>query len=461
MRSLMGLETEYAVMTPGQGTGEGARGRVVGWLLSTARRELCCLPDAFLPGLYLENGARLYLDTGNHPEFSTPECPSPRDAVRYALAGDRIIASLLPGAAPGRRGIDMTVYRSNVDHSGTGTTWGCHESYLYQSDPRGLARQVIPHLVSRIVYTGAGGFNNRTRGVEFTISPRVPHLVRALSPHSTTRRGIFHTKNESLCGEDFNRLHVLSGESLCSQLGNLLKMGTTALVVLLADAGRSPAPKVQFADPLEAMRSYAADPSCTSTARLETGEQVTAIEVQRTFLEAAEQLVASGSAPEWAEEICHEWRTILAQLEGAPESICTTLDWGIKLAIYQDRARRAGIPWVSRPPLRLRNHLLELDTRFADITPMGIFNMLDAAGVLSHQRLESCQIEDAIHNPPQSGRARKRGGYIRQLRDGSGRYGCDWEGIYDRETGQRLPLNDPFGEGVERWETTVQTEQNL
>jgi proteasome accessory factor A len=446
------METEYAVMARGPGFGEDDRALTASWLLSAARRELRALPDEVLSGLYLENGSRLYIDSGNHPELSTPECASPRDAVRYALAGDRIVASLQTAVTRARRGVEMTITRSNVDHSGAMTTWGCHESYLCRTRPARLPRWIIPHLVSRIIYTGAGGFNNLAREAEFVLSPRVPHLERVVSEESTEARGIFHTKNQPLCDGGFHRLHVLSGESLCSELGNLLKLGTTALVVLLADAGCSPAAELQFVDPLEAIHTYSIDPSCTWTAELETGEQVTAIEVQRRFLEAAELLVVSGHAPAWAHEICREWRAILVRLEDAPESIRTSLDWGIKLAIYRDRARRAELPWVPRGLRSIRDHLLELDTRFADIGPQGIFNMLDASGVLSHRRLEPCQIDDAVRNPPRSGRARKRGRYIRQLSGDNERYACNWGGIYDCLEERALRLGDPFGERAEHWQ---------
>jgi proteasome accessory factor A len=452
MRTLMGIETEYAVMAHGQPSQEISRHQFVDWLFTSAMRDLCSLPDLSAPGVYLENGSRLYLDTGSHPEFSTPECLTPRDAVRYALAGDRIMSSLLNSAARGRKSPEMAIYRSNVDYSGSKSTWGCHESYLHRSDPESLPAHVIPHLVSRIIYTGAGGFSNVSKGVDFTLSPRVPHLVRISSSESTAARGIFHTKNETLSGGRFNRMHVLCGESLCSHLGNLLKMGTTALVVLLVDAGRSPAPRVRFRNPVKAMRCFAADPSCTSAAELTSGKQVTAIEVQRVFLKAAEELVASGQAPGWSQEVCHEWRRVLEQLEQAPASIRTSLDWGIKLAIYRDRVERAGLRWGSRAMLRLRDQLLELDTRFADISPKGIFNMLDGAGVLSHQRLAPSEIQDAVYNPPQSGRARKRGGYIRQMSNERLRYRCAWQRIYDRGQKRTLNLADPFGEIAEFWE---------
>ena len=37
----------------------------------------------------------------------------------------------------------------------------------------------MPHLVSRVVYTGAGGFNNLSKGIEFTLSPPFDKIGRA------------------------------------------------------------------------------------------------------------------------------------------------------------------------------------------------------------------------------------------------------------------------------------------
>src|SRR5436853_6665666 len=46
----------------------------------------------------LENGARLYLDVGSHPEYATPECDSLLDLVTHDKAGERILESLLGSA---------------------------------------------------------------------------------------------------------------------------------------------------------------------------------------------------------------------------------------------------------------------------------------------------------------------------------------------------------------------------
>ena len=56
--------------------------------------------------VFLQNGARLYLDVGSHPEYATPECDSLYDLVVHDKAGERILESLLRlgRAAPARGG---------------------------------------------------------------------------------------------------------------------------------------------------------------------------------------------------------------------------------------------------------------------------------------------------------------------------------------------------------------------
>ena len=48
--------------------------------------------------VFLENGARLYLDVGSHPEYATPECDSIYDLVVHDKAGERILEHLLLSA---------------------------------------------------------------------------------------------------------------------------------------------------------------------------------------------------------------------------------------------------------------------------------------------------------------------------------------------------------------------------
>ena len=502
---LMGIETEYAVSAMYPGGGSIEQNELVNRLLGLARGKLVHLPDIG-GGLYLGNGARFYLDYGNHPELTTPECTNPWDVVRYILAGERILADLAQELARDL-GVEVMVFKSNVDYGSRWVTWGCHESYMHRAQPYTLSEQIIPHLVTRIIYTGAGGFNSQSSGLEFTLSPRVPHLANVESNNSTSDRGIFHTKDESLTRPGFHRLHIICGESLCSETAMWLKVATTALVVAMAEAGLRPGLAVGLHSPLKAMQTIASDPSCSALVETVGGRRQSALEIQYHYLSLAEQHLANSRMPPWAEEVCRRWREMLNLLLDAPESV-ETLDWGIKRALYANYANSRGVAWDSLPhwtrvlaglrlvlddsdeyerPLtadfilnnvslakpamerfndfleekglswnaldsvfKLRQELLEIDMRFGQLGENGVFAGLDRAGVLAHHIPGVEAIEEAISEPPAVGRARIRGEVIRRLAGQKGNYQCDWQGIFDAGTNRLLDLSEPF-ESAERW----------
>ena len=476
MERLFGVETEYAFTALNRRRMRISPGNMMGPLIGLARQRLTWLPDGTQGGVFLQNGARLYIDAGCHPEFSTPECANPWDLVRYVQAGECILADLARALETEEREVSETsVLRSNVDYSGSRATWGCHESYLHRQDPQIFPDQIIPHLVSRIIYTGAGGFNSlQPSGLEFTLSPRVWHLTHEVSGESTQNRGIFHTKNESLSSSGYSRLHILCGESLCSELASWLKIGTTALVVALIDAGVRPGDGVHVWAPLTAMREFAGDPTCSTTAKLHDGTRLSALDIQRHYLSQAEEHLHRDFMPPFAQAVCERWRAILDALGGAPESVATQLDWAIKFLLYTDRARRQGIAWESipswgqvvaklaelhasqaprgggrarldlnlathlcalRPPrelvrflrehdlrweslatfVKLQKELFEIDTCFGQLGDRGIFTLMDRDGVLAHHVAGVDNIAHAVENPPAIGRARVRGESVRKI----------------------------------------------
>jgi proteasome accessory factor A len=500
---LLGVETEYALGASDARGASARAGPVLEALMRTARRHLATLPDEMSRGVFLQNGARFYVDCGGHPEFTTPECSNPWDVVRYIQAGAAILLRLAGTPRGPRRAAQPAFFRCNVDYSGTGSTWGCHESYMHRADPALLPKQMIPHLVSRLVYAGAGGFDNLSPGVQFMLSPRTAHLTRDVSHDSTAQRGIFHTKDEALCGNGYHRLHILCGESLCSELATWLKVGATALVVALSEAGLGPGEAVQLRAPVAAMRAFASDPTCTVTAETATGERLTAIAIQRHYLAQAEAHVHDAFMPPWAGEVCRRWRAVLDCLSGGWESVATSLDWAIKLALYKEEARRRGLGWESLATwtavaatlraalaragqhdgsltlrlvldrhspiadevtrltstvlrehglgwdgfaafLDVRSRLFEIDTRFGQLGCEGLFATLDAGGVLTHHVDGVDNVEHAIENPPAVVRAQLRGQLVRELTGHDGRYRCDWEGVWDCQDSKWIDLLDPF-----------------
>ena len=112
---LSGMEMEYAFSALGpQGT-RVDQGAALMRFMDLARESLPHLPDSVASGIFLQNGSRLYLDCGGHPELATPEVADPWDACRYSLAGDRILVTLAERMAGRHNGVEQVVLgRSNV-----------------------------------------------------------------------------------------------------------------------------------------------------------------------------------------------------------------------------------------------------------------------------------------------------------------------------------------------------------
>jgi proteasome accessory factor A len=505
---LLGVETEYAISAM-QGREPVERVPVIRRLMELAHATLPNVQDGSSSGLFMENGARLYLDCGMHVEFSTPECANPWDAVRYVEAGHqtmlRLLERLAGYCAPG---LEANCYRVNVDYGGNGATWGCHESYMHRMSPALMPAQLIPHLVTRVVYAGAGGFHPFSSGLEFTLSPRAAHMERAISSDSTNERGIFHTKDEPLCA-GYHRLHVLCGESLCSQLAMFVKFGATSLIVAMAEAGLTPGNAVQLASPLDALRTVAGDLTLKRPLDLKGSARGTAIEIQRHYLEMAEAHRSDSFMPLWAPEVCTQWRRVLDLLDRGPAAAAGALDWPTKLALYMSHAERRGLNWnrlrfwnallermrkaiglaadggrfpleqaigpetpipdlvkrlsalLSRRGLEwdelrkmlvLRPEFFEIDMRFGQLGARGLFSMMDEAGALHHRVSGIDNIEHAMRNPPATGRAKLRGAVVKRVAgDGHGGWCCTWQRIYSQRYGRLLDLSDPFAK-EELWQ---------
>ncbi len=513
---LFGAETEYAVVwhgfkkkRPGEETATE--------LVQRARMQLPHVQDMSAShGVFLGNGARLYVDCRTHPEYCTPECTDPWDLVRQVEAGHRILASLaLKARVEGKRDKAILCFRSNVDYSGSFATWASHENYQFNGGTGELSPRLIPHLVTRPIYTGAGGFHPRSRGLEFTLAPRLTYFERLVADNTTSIRGIWHDKSESLSA-GYRRMHVICGESLCSQLALFLKFGVTAIIVAMADAGLRPGEAVQLSDPVSALQTVVGDVSCTAKLPLSDKHSRTAIEIQRHYLEMAEAHIQDEFMPSWAGAVCRQWRATLDRIETeGPAAVASTLDWAIKLSLYSHQARDLGIRWEAlealnslldlsspQPDLdqdadsllieeralrrklrseeefdklemlaraqdvdidelktlaRQRERMFEIDMRFGELGAAGLFEAMDKAGVLDHRMVGEDEVERAMTQPPPHGRAKIRGQVVQKLA-GNDEARCDWQQIVDHTNGRALSLSDPFIKEEGPWLPLVNTE---
>ena len=265
---LIGIETEYALVALSPRDERIEQDDLMQRLMDRAVSVWPHLPARSETGIFLPNGGRLYVDTGGHLEFSTPECSTPAEVVRHVGAGDQIVLALARDIAAHDPDIgEMAVLRTNVDYA-SGSTWGCHESYLHTVSSDALSAQLLPLLSSRVVF-GAGGLDVRSAGVRFVLSPRAAFIECERSASSAIARGLLHVKDEPLAGHGYRRLHLICGESLSSEFGTYLKVGSTALAVAMIEAGLQPAEGIELADPIGALARYNGDPSLRARAARE------------------------------------------------------------------------------------------------------------------------------------------------------------------------------------------------
>src|SRR5213080_3106246 len=233
-RRIYGLENEYGVTCTFRGQrrlspDEVARylfRRVVHWGRSS--------------NVFLENGARLYLDVGSHPEYATPECDKVMDLIAHDKAGERILEALLAAAEVRlhEEGIsgDVYLFKNNTDSAGN--SYGCHENYLVarQGEFSRMADVLIPFFVTRQVFCGAGKVLHGPRGAVYCISQRAEHIWEGVSSATTRSRPIINTRDEPHAdAERFRRLHVIVGDSNMSEFTTFLKLAVTDLVVRMVE----------------------------------------------------------------------------------------------------------------------------------------------------------------------------------------------------------------------------------
>ena len=267
----MGLENEYGVTCTIRGQrrlspDEVARylfRRVVSWGRSS--------------NVFLANGARLYLDVGSHPEYATPECDSIYEVICHDRAGERILERLVDNAEErlaeeGITGSTIYLFKNNTDSAGN--SYGCHENYLTsrRDDFSNYAEVLIPFLVTRQIYTGAGKVLQSARGAMYSIAQRAEHIWEGVSSATTRSRPIINTRDEPHAdAERFRRLHVIVGDSNMSEYTSFLKVGATALLLRMMEDPGVVLRDLTLENPIRAIREISHDITCRRRVRLASG----------------------------------------------------------------------------------------------------------------------------------------------------------------------------------------------
>jgi proteasome accessory factor A len=261
---------------------------------AAARPEMLTdTPAWHITNVIAPNGGRIYVDHA-HPEYSSPESTDPFAAVTYDLAGDALMSSAAERASQ-LTGKQIILHRNNVD--GKGASWGSHESYrCLRSVPFStLSKVVTAHFVTRQLFTGSGrvGLGERSEYAGYQLSQRADYLHTPIGLQTTFDRPIVNTRDESHDCDDYRRLHVIVGDANRMQLPELLKLGTTSMVLWLTEQGHDADTVVsnlldtlEFADPVQALHQVSHDLSLRQTLLMRSGARYTALQIQRLLFDA-------------------------------------------------------------------------------------------------------------------------------------------------------------------------------
>ncbi|WP_370289272.1 depupylase/deamidase Dop [Nocardioides sp.] len=399
--------------------------------------------DLGLANVILTNGARLYVDHA-HPEYSTPEVVTPRDIVLWDKAGEQVMLDAARRAAtlPGNPGI--VLYKNNTDNKGA--SYGAHENFLMRrSTPfADIVTHLTPFFVSRQVVCGAGrvgrGQDGRHEG--FQISQRADFFEVEVGLETTLKRPIINTRDEPHADpEKYRRLHVIIGDANLSEISTYLKVGTTSLVLAMIEDRFIDRP-LTVDTPVKALRAVSHDPTLRQRVTLADGRKLTAIELQREYLDLARKYVEDrlgSDADEQTVDILERWERTLALLETDPMSLADQLDWVAKLKLIEQYRSRDGLAWDDAK-------LQLIDYQYSDIRPeKGLYHRLVSAGRIQ-RLLTDAEVDRAMTEPPEQTRAYFRGRCLEKYAEHVA--AASWDSvIFDlpgRESLQRVPTIDPL-----------------
>lgn len=465
-------------------------------------------------GWMLANGARVYVDHA-HPEYCTPECLSAREVVAADKAGEIILERCRQAATADQlsQGRQLVLYKNNSDHKGN--SYGCHENYLlatglYQNllapHSHWVTNLVLPFFISRTLLCGSGkvGSENGTAPAGFQLAQRADFFETLVGVQTTHHRPLFNTRDEAHAElTKYRRLHVIIGDANLSEFSTFLKVGTAQLLLRMLEDSFLTA-DLSLADPLAAMRAVSRDLTFSLPLKLANGGQMTALEIQRVFLESARRYHEQvGNGAEEAEVIT-QWDDALNCLATDWRRLAVRLDWAIKRNLFeryltaqqrdwgsvtewqpvieeilgaeQTAARAAGRGESQRQGESAAARILQmydlpqdeyqlqrkiyfglrrLDLEYHDIrrgpaeSEMGLFYRLQHKGAVE-RLLSDEEIERMIEEPPDGTRARVRGDNLRHFKDSV--VWADWSGIriagraYGHPYGVFLNLADPLGD---------------
>ena len=383
--------------------------------------------ETHLVNAVLTNGARYYVDHA-HPEYASPECADPLEAVRWDRAGEEVLKASMAAALrqlpPGQ---EIVVHKNNSDHKGN--SYGCHENYLMdrQVPFAKVVQYVMPHFVSRQIYTGAGKVGSEagsTGGIDvgFQLTQRADFFEEEVGLETTLKRPNVNTRDEPHADSSkYRRLHVIVGDANLSEVATFLKLGVTGLVLCMIEDDWFGDRDFALANAVPALRHVSYDLSLRRPMELANGTTMTALELQWEYLDLGRKYAEDRGYDAFGGEavgtqVLQRWEQVLTGLESDPMEVAQQVDWVAKHRLLDAYRERGGLAW---------NHpkLVQMDIYYHDLRPGKSL----AARVGLETLVSEQDAMTATTEPPRSTRAYFRGRCLQRF--GSAIAAANWDSL--------------------------------
>ncbi len=300
---------------------------------------------------------------------------------------------------------------------------------------RRTRRQLTPLLASRSIIAGAGMVD----GDDYLLADKATAINCVLGLGGFLKDRPMFTMGhffKAICAETwmspreygqlfkrYQRLQIGLGDSNMAEMAEFLRIGTTSLVLDVIEAGAMP-PLPPLAHPIKALHQICRDPSLRQSVPMADGRRMTALEIQRFYLNACRaHLQQEFDAPAEAFDILSRWDDVLSDLETlqatgeAPSALVGSIDWVTKKHLLDEAG--SGLDWDARK---------KIDICYHELSPVGYFQLLQAAG-LAVSLVDLEEVDRAVRTPPADTPATMRGHYIREFSSDAAELTVNWKKV--------------------------------
>ncbi len=376
---------------------------------------------------FLRNGSRIYICTGGHLEIATPECRDAFDVLKYDKAAELYMQIGVEKANEkycekikkrGNAASHIQCWKANVEIDKRYSR-GTHESYIVDRKKfAGKENLLIPFLVIRKIFFGAGGYVADKEGIKYVISPKAM-VSRRVFTESPSQWPILSTRDEPLSTKDKYRVHVTSGEGVRSEVTRLLTNAITSYVIDAIESGKITHVETLW-NPLQTFKDISENTEGEWRVNLMNRRTESAIDyLTSSYLGAVEALFEEREVSYWDKYALDTFKRICSKFEqGLLEDpyVFRRVEWVMKLWAIKNELNNFEYRYIPKGKIDYRNMYTMDEEREKEIAASFAFTNLcdydlyeslaDKIGV--ERILTEEDIGDALLFPPKNSRAELR-----------------------------------------------------